>query len=97
MTEISTELKSAAFDHLVAHLGKRADVQNLELMNLAGFCRNCLANWLVEAAAAKGEVLKKNVARAEIYGMPYEVWKALYQREASPEQLAKFRPPAYQD
>ncbi len=96
MTKISTELKAAAFDHLVAHLGIRTDVQNLELMNLAGFCRNCLANWLVEAAAAKGVVLEKNVARAEIYGMPYETWKALHQREASPEQLAKFKPPAHQ-
>ncbi len=94
MTEITTELKAAAFDRLVAHLASRTDVQNLDLMNLAGFCRNCLANWLVEAAAAKGETLDKNIARSEIYGMPYETWKALYQREASPEQLAKFSPPA---
>ena len=97
MTEITTELKAAAFDHLVAHLGIRTDVQNLELMNLAGFCRNCLANWLVEAATAKGLVLEKNVARAEIYGMSYEAWKALHQREASPEQLAKFSPSARQE
>ena len=82
MTEITTELKAAVFDRLVAHLASRTDVQNLELMNLAGFCRNCLANWLVEAAAS-GETLDKNSARAEIYGMPYETWKALHQREAS--------------
>ena len=97
MTEITTELKAAVFDRLVAHLAARADVQNLELMNLAGFCRNCLANWLVEAAAGSGEMLDKNSARAEIYGMPYETWKALYQREASPEQLAKFKAAAHQD
>ncbi len=97
MTEITTELKAAVFDRLVAHLASRTDVQNLDLMNLAGFCRNCLSNWLFEAAAASGEALDKNVARAEIYGMPYEAWKALYQREASPEQLAKFNPPARQD
>ena len=109
MTEISTELKAAVFDRLVAHLGTRADVQNLDLMNLAGFCRNCLSNWLVDAAAASGTVLDKNAARAEIYRMPYETWKALYQREASaqvaqsavaqasPEQLAKFKAAAHQD
>ncbi len=96
MTEITTELKAAVFDRLVAHLASRTDVQNLELMNLAGFCRNCLANWLVEAAAS-GETLDKNSARAEIYGMPYETWKALYQREASPEQLAKFKAALHQD
>ena len=97
MTEISTELKAAAFDRLVAHLASRSDVQNLDLMNLAGFCRNCLANWLVDAATANGAVLDKNAARVEIYGMPYESWKALYQREASPEQLAKYKPAAQQD
>lgn len=97
MTEITTELKAAAFDRLVAHLASRTDVQNLELMNLAGFCRNCLSNWLVEAGAASGAALDKNSARAEIYGMPYETWKALYQREASPEQLAKFKAAAHQD
>ena len=95
MTEISTELKAAAFDRLIAHLGNRTDVQNLDLMNLAGFCRNCLAIWLVEAAAAKGHALEKNAARAAVYGMPYDAWKALYQSEASPEQLTKFQPPAH--
>ena len=97
MTEITAELKAAAFDRLVAHLGSRTDVQNLDLMNLAGFCRNCLSNWLVEAAAANGLELAKNAARAEIYGMPYAAWKALYQHEASPEQLAKFKPVTHQD
>ncbi len=97
MTQISTDLKAAVFDRLVAHLDSRTDVQNLDLMNLAGFCRNCLSNWLVEAAAVSGEVLDKNAARAEIYGMPYETWKALHQREASPEQLAKFKAAAHLD
>ena len=97
MTEISTELKAAAFDRLVAHLGSRTDVQNLDLMNLAGFCRNCLSNWLVDAAAANGLALDKNTARAEIYGMPYAAWKALYQHEASPEQLAKFKAVTHQE
>ncbi len=91
MTQITTELKAAVFDRLVVHLASRTDVQNLDLMNLAGFCRNCLANWVVEAAATNGEIFDKNVARAEIYGMPYETWKAQYQCEASPEQLAKFK------
>lgn len=97
MIEISKDLKAAVFDRLVAHLASRTDVQNLDLMNLAGFCRNCLSNWLVDAAAANGGVLDKNAARAEIYGMPYESWKALHQREASPEQLAKYKPAAHQD
>ena len=91
-----TEVEAAAFRRLLVHLNSRKDAQNIDLMILAGFCRNCLANWLVDAAAAKGDVLEKNVARAEIYGMPYEAWKALHQREASPEQLAKFKPPAHQ-
>ena len=97
MTEIPAELKAAVFDRLVAHLASRTDVQNLDLMNLAGFCRNCLANWLVEAGATNGVELDKNAARAEIYGMPYDSWKARYQREASPEQLAKYKPTAQQD
>ena len=97
MTQISTELKAAVFDRLVAHLASRTDVQNLDLMNLSGFCRNCLANWLTEAAAASGVQFDKNAARTEIYGMPYETWKALYQREASPEQLAKFKAAMHQE
>jgi uncharacterized protein len=89
-TDISMVLKAAAFDRLVAHLAHRTDVQNLELMNLAGFCRNCLSNWLSEAASAHGASLTKEQAREVVYGMPYAQWKALHQTEASAEQLAKF-------
>ena len=76
-----TELEAEAFRHLVAHLRTRSDVQNIELMELAGFCRNCLSNWYQEAAAAKGGPLTKEEAREIVYGMPYETWKALYQTE----------------
>ena len=69
-----------AFRHLVRHLRERTDVQNLDLMNLAGFCRNCLADWYREAAAGRGVALDKEQARALIYGMPYADWKARYQR-----------------
>ena len=85
-----TELEAAAFRRLVEHLRERADVQNIDLMNLAGFCRNCLANWYLEAAQAKGVALSKNEARETIYGMPYAEWQALHQSEASPEKLAAF-------
>jgi predicted N-formylglutamate amidohydrolase len=82
MTEaIRTELEAEAFRRLVAHLRARHDVQNIELMELAGFCRNCLSNWYQEAAAAKGVALSKEEAREIVYGMPYETWKALYQTE----------------
>ncbi len=97
MTQISNELKAAVFDRLVAHFASRTDVQNLDLMNLSGFCRNCLANWLTEAAAVSGMQLDKNAARTEIYGMPYETWKAQYQRVASPEQLAIFKSAMHQE
>lgn len=80
---IRTELEAAAFRRLVAHLRERSDVQNIELMDLAGFCRNCLSNWYQEAAAAKGVSLSKEEAREIIYGMPYETWKAMFQREPS--------------
>ncbi len=76
-----TELEAAAFRRLVEHLRARSDVQNIELMDLAGFCRNCLSNWYQEAAAAKGVALSKEDAREIIYGMPYETWKAMFQRE----------------
>ena len=76
-----TELEAAAFRRLVEHLRERSDVQNIELMDLAGFCRNCLSNWYQEAAAAKGVALSKEEAREIIYGMPYETWKAMFQRE----------------
>jgi hypothetical protein len=84
-----TELEAAAFRRLVEHLRQRTDVQNLDLMNLAGFCRNCLSNWYQEAAAAKGVPLDKAAARETVYGMPYEEWKSKYQKEATPDQMAK--------
>ncbi len=85
-----TELEAAAFRRLVEHLRARTDVQNIDLMNLAGFCRNCLSNWLKEAADARGVALTKEESRTHVYGMPYDGWKARYQNEASPEQRAVF-------
>ena len=86
-----TELEAAAFRRLVDHLKSRTDVQNLDLMNLAGFCRNCLSNWYKEAADAKGVAISKDQSREIVYGMPYDQWKAKYQTEASAEALAKFK------
>src|SRR3954454_11108980 len=83
-----TELEAAVFRRLVAHLQGRTDVQNIDLMNLAGFCRNCLSNWLKDAADAKGLALSKDDSREAVYGMPYETWKSLHQADASPEKLA---------
>jgi hypothetical protein len=85
-----TELEAAVFRRLVEHLRDRTDVQNIELMNLAGFCRNCLANWLKDAADAKGVTLSKDESRQEVYGMPYDEWRAKFQKEASAEQKAAF-------
>ncbi|KLK90839.1 alkaline phosphatase [Microvirga vignae] len=85
-----TELEAAAFRRLLEHLRERTDVQNIDLMNLAGFCRNCLSNWLKDAADAKGVALSKEEIRAYVYGMPYEEWKERYQKEASPSQLKNF-------
>lgn len=85
-----TELEAAVLRRLLEHLRTRTDVQNIELMTLAGFCRNCLSNWLKEAADAKGVPLSKEESRLAVYGMPYDEWKAKYQREASPEQQAAF-------
>jgi hypothetical protein len=82
-----TELEAAAFRRLVEHLRGRTDVQNIDLMNLAGFCRNCLSNWLKDAADAKGVPLSKDDSREAIYGMPYEDWKKLHQAPASAEQV----------
>ena len=82
-----TELEAAAFRRLVDHLRSRTDVQNIDLMNLAGFCRNCLSNWLKDAADAQGVPLSKDDSREAVYGMPYETWKAKYQGTATPEQL----------
>jgi predicted N-formylglutamate amidohydrolase len=83
-------LEAAAFRRLVAHLRERNDVQNIDLMNLAGFCRNCLGDWYREAAAEKGIVLDKDAAREVVYGMPPAEWKKKYQKEATPEQQAAF-------
>lgn len=76
-----TELQAAAFRRLVQHLRERTDVQNLDLMNLAGFCRNCLSRWYREAAEERGVALADSAAREVVYGMPYEQWKAKYQKD----------------
>jgi hypothetical protein len=81
-----TELEAAVFRRLVEHLRSRTDVQNIDLMNLAGFCRNCLSNWLKEEADATGVALTKDESREAVYGMPYDAWKAKYQGAATPEQ-----------
>lgn len=85
-----TELEAAAFRRLVQHLRERTDVQNIDLMNLAGFCRNCLSRWYREAAEAKGIALADPEAREIIYGMPYKEWQAKHQREATADQKAAF-------
>lgn len=84
------ELEAAVFRRLVEHLRTRTDVQNIDLMNLAGFCRNCLSNWYLDAARDRGLPLSKDESREVVYGMPYEEWKAKHQAEASPEQQAAF-------
>lgn len=84
-------LEAAVFRRLIDHLDEHKDVQNIELMNLAGFCRNCLAKWYVAAAEEAGETLDYETARERVYGMPYAEWKEKYQSEASPEQLAKMQ------
>lgn len=85
-----TQLEAAAFRRLVQHLRERTDVQNLDLMNLAGFCRNCLSKWFRAAAEERGVSLSDEEARELIYGMPYADWKKRYQKEATPEQQAAF-------
>jgi len=84
------ELEAAAFRRLVKHLDERKDVQNIDLMNLAGFCRNCLSKWYLAAAEEKGVEMDYDKAREVVYGMPYNEWKAKYQKEASAEKLQKF-------
>jgi len=84
------DFEAAAFRRLLQHLRERTDVQNIDLMNLAGFCRNCLANWYREAAEAGGTALSKEEAREIVYGMPYEEWRARYQLEASDQQKTAF-------
>ena len=91
MSEINDKVQAAAFRTLVAHLQERTDVQNIDLMNLSGFCRNCLSKYLVKAAQDAGEDVSYEAARAHVYGMPYDDWKAKYQTQATPEQLAKFK------
>src|SRR3954451_21300864 len=81
-----TELEAAVFRRLVGHLRARTDVQNIDLMNLAGFCRNCLSNWMKEEADAKGVTVSKDESREAVYGMPYETWKSKFQGAATPEQ-----------
>jgi len=85
-----TKLEAAAFRGLVEHLQKRTDVQNIDLMNLAGFCRNCLSKWYLAAAQENGVEMSADEAREAIYGMPYSEWKAKYQHEATQEQLDTF-------
>ena len=85
-----TELEAAAFRRLLKHLRERTDVQNIDLMNLAGFCRNCLSNWYEEAARERGLPVSRDEARSHVYGMPYEEWKARHQAEATPAQKAAF-------
>lgn len=85
-----TELEAAVYRRLVEHLRNRTDVQNIDLMNLAGFCRNCLSNWMKEAADAKGIPMSKDESREIVYGMPYDDWRKLNQKEASAEQKAAF-------
>ena len=84
------ELEAATFRALVAHLRERNDVQNLDLMNLAGFCRNCLSRWYREAAEQQGVGLSDPQAREIVYGMPYDEWRKLHQKEATPDQKAAF-------
>jgi hypothetical protein len=84
------ELEAAGFNRLVNHLRDRPDVQNIDLMNLANFCRNCLSNWYRDAAEEKGIELSKDASREIIYGMPYGEWKDKYQTEASAEKLNRF-------
>ena len=84
------ELEAAAFRRLRDHLRERTDVQNIDLMNLAGFCRNCLSNWYRDAAEADGIAMTKDESREIVYGMPYGEWRGRYQREASPETAQRF-------
>ena len=85
-----TELEAAVYRRLVEHLRTRTDVQNIDLMNLAGFCRNCLSNWYQEAAAERCIELGKDAAREIVYGMPYKEWQQRYQTDASPDAQAAF-------
>jgi hypothetical protein len=85
-----TQLEAAAFRRLLEHLRSHTEVQNIDMMNLAGFCRNCLSNWMKEAADSRGIPMTKDESREAVYGMPFDEWKAKYQKEATPEQKATF-------
>jgi len=87
---VRIELEAAAFRGLVGHLQRRSDVQNIDLMNLAGFCRNCLAKWYAAAAAERGVAMSYDEARTVVYGMPFDDWKAQHQQPASAEQQRRF-------
>jgi hypothetical protein len=87
----NTELEAAAFRRLVKHLQERTDVQNIDLMNLSGFCRNCLSRWYREAAEDMGISMDQDMAKERVYGMPYAEWKDKYQTEATPEQKAALK------
>ena len=91
------KIEAAVFRRLLEHLDSRKDAQNIDLMNLAGFCRNCLSKWYMAAAAEQGVDVDYDKARERIYGMPYEDWKVKYQTEATPEQLAAFEKNKPQD
>lgn len=88
--DTQTEIEAATFRRLLKHLDERKDVQNIDLMNLAGFCRNCLSRWYAEAAGERGESIDKASAREIVYGMPYPEWKERYQSEATEDQQAAF-------
>jgi hypothetical protein len=88
--EARIQLEAAAFRRLVSHLRERTDVQNIDMMNLAGFCRNCLSNWYMDAAGDNGMELSKDEAREIVYGMPYAQWRAQHQTEANAEQRQKY-------
>ncbi len=89
--QTQTELEAASFRRLVEHLRQHTDVQNIDLMNLAGFCRNCLSKWYLAAAEERGQSLDYDAAREIVYGMPYAAWKEKYQTPATPEQLAQMK------
>ena len=89
--EIETKIQAKVFNRLVDHLQKRTDVQNIDLMNLSGFCRNCLSRWYAEAAEEIGLDIAKDKAKEIVYGMPHNIWKEKYQTEASEDQKEKFK------
>ena len=89
--EIETKIQAKVFNKLIEHLQKRTDVQNIDLMNLSGFCRNCLSRWYTEAAKENGLDITKDRAKEIVYGMPHNIWKEKYQTEASEDQKEKFK------